>query len=306
MEKGNKIKVILEQTWRKFCNLIYSHCHKDNKEKGSLSIAIWHTIVDRINESLGAQMMPFGTIVRNEVLTPYGYAIYVDTSNSKIVLLKSTNPEHCRCDENTMIRFIFDILALIQSLEKNLFVYRLPFEGVCDSVLYHAANEYTRVGDTYRLNATQHLSFEEGHWCIKENNNVFYQECFLLEEDIYNKLKGLFESLIFPTEGLESYISYNYQSKEDYINLKSLERARTANWIAILIGFFSLVIGPCVSLHLNNKYGQTTLSEASIDSLVNSKQTLQIVRDTIIIPKQDTVKCIIIQDKTKQTKGGKK
>lgn len=296
----------LKQNFDKFCGFIHACKQTKDNKSGFLSTEIQHTIINKIMDSLRAQVVPFGTIVRNEVLSPYGYAIYVDSTNSKIVLLKNINPELCKCEEVTMVRFLFDILALTQSLEKNLFVYRVSFIEKCDSVLYHAAEECTPVGDKFKLNASQALSFEGGHWYIKENNIFIYKECFLFEEVVYNQFKALFESIIFPTEGLGSYISYNYQTKEDYINQKSLKRAKTANWIAILVGVSSLVIGPCINLRLNNKYGQVTLSNSSIDSLVNAKQTIQVVRDTIIIPKQDTVKCIIIQDKTKQTKGGKK
>lgn len=308
MKFNNKIKEIVLQTWEKFCQKCCAHKQRissNNQQQLILSIDIQHNIVNAINESLGEQIRPFGQIVRDAVLTPFGYVIYVDTAHSRIVLLKSTCPELCKCEEGLMVRVIFDILALLKSLEENLLVYRLFSDEKYDSVLYDAGQECTPSGDSFKLNATQTLLMENGHWCIKENNSNIYQESFSFEEEIYNQLKNLLESLIYPTEGLESYILYNYQSQEDYINFKSLERAKKANWIAILVGVSSLVIGPSISLLLNNKCGQTRLADASIDSLVNAKQTIQIVRDTIIIPKQDTVKCIIIQDKTKHTKGGK-
>lgn len=299
----------LRQIRKKFCDK-FCPCQRGltriDRKKDGLSINFQHAITNRINESNEEQISLFGTILCRDVLSPLGYAIYMDKTNSRIVLLKNMNPELRKCEENSMVRIIFDILALLKLLEDKLLVYRLLPAGACDSVLYDAAEECIPVGDTFKLNATQTLSFNGEHWCIKENDIIIYQECFSFKEEIYDQLKDLLESLVYPTEELESYISYNYQSKEDYINLKSLERAKIANWIAILIGFSSLVIGPCINLLLNNKFGQTTLSEASIDSLVNAKQTMQIVRDTIIVPKQDTIKCIIIQDKTKQTKGGKK
>lgn len=296
----------LEKIWKTCVDKFHDVQNKREKSKNVQNLfnvqkQLMQEIVNEINTNSLQQVLPFGEIIKNRVLSPNGYVLYIDETHERIVLLRYYNHTQYPNDESVMVRVMFGILTLIKSLIEDKSVYTIFPSYECNHVLYENANDCQRVEDNkFKINAHEYLMLEDCKWSIKSGTQVLYNECFVFEEEIYEKLKQILSSIVYPTERLEKYVKHNYQTQRDYDTQRSHSIARIANWIAFAIGILSLLFAPFISTCINNWKGYTTIEKHQFDSIMNTQKSIQLVRDTIIIHHPDTINCIIIKDNTKK------
>lgn len=302
----------LKKIWKTCCNKFHDFQNKRQMSKNAQNLSdiqkqLMRDIVNEISTSSLQHVLPFGEIIKNKILTPNGYVLYIDETHKRIVLLRYYNHTQYPNDEGVIIRVIFGVLTLTKSLIEDYAIYSISPTYECDNVLYANANDCQRVEDNkFKINANEYLIFEEGKWNIKSGTQKLYEECFSFEEEVYERLKQNLSSIVYPTERLEKFVQHDYRTQQDYNTQKSHNIARSANWIAFAIGILSLAFAPFINTCINNKKGYTTLKTNQFDSIINTQKSIQIVRDTIIIHRSDTINCVIINDDTKKKTQKKK
>ena len=295
-----------KKIWKIFCDKLLSVQNRRQMNKNAQNLSniqkqLMQNIVDEIKISSLQQVLPLGEIIKNKILTPNGYALYIDKKHDRIVLLRYYNHKQYPIDEGVIIRVIFGILTLIRSLVDDNSVYTIFPTYECDPFLYGRANDCQRVADNkFKINANEYLLLEEGKWSIKSGTQKLYDECFSFEEEICERLKQNLSLIVYPTERLEKFVQHDYQTQQDYNTRRSHNIARSANWMAFTIGILSLAFAPFINTYINNQKGYSTLKTNQFDSIINSQKSIQIVRDTIFIHRPDTINCVIIKDNTKK------
>lgn len=262
---------------------------------------IQHEIVNAINHGGLNQIEPFGNILLDKLLAPQGYSLFVDEYRESIVLLRHYNHRQYPCGDTLIVKTIFDILTLIQSLSEDNSTFSINPSYGCNRLLYSEADDLRSLKDNtlYKINDSQILTLEENEWKIKAGNENIYRQCFIFKDEIYKQLKHCLDSLIYPTDRLEKYIEHNYQSQQEYdINI-SHKLGRKANGIALLVGLGSIFVSIIINYCSNNPHKIEIIDE-QFDSIMNKKERIRLIRDTIILHQPDTVRCVIIEDKTRQ------
>lgn len=305
------IKPRVQNAWRSVCQYLRNLFLKIQPWNNPIKFSnkkIQHEIIKAINTGDVRQADPFGNIMLDKLLTPQGYAIFIDEKNNRIALLQHYNRKLYPCSDAKMVRTIFDMLTLIQSLSKDRSTYSINPAYGCNRLLCNGADDLRPLEDgiKYKISEVLVLVLENNEWKIKAGNETLYKECFSFENEVHDQLKACLDSLFYPTEGLVTYINHNYQSQHEYDTEISLKRAKKANIIALVVGISALVVAPILNTCVNDFLGGTKLKVEQFDSIMSKKEKIFVIKDTIFVHKLDTIRCVIIKDETKQLPKKKK
>lgn len=175
-----------------------------------------HQILNRIEMSNLKTPRLLGELIKDIILTPYNYVLYVDELESQIILLKGDRAEDAFWDDpNNVIRFIFNLISTLQSLEKDHYIYCVNPPYICDKLLYDIANDFYEITKNlkYRIADNQTLERVNGEWVICQDSNMLFKECFVFNDNTYTLLNKYLQNFVLPTQLLSEYIN-NYPLAE--------------------------------------------------------------------------------------------
>lgn len=277
----------------------------EEKRNGSEDDVIIHSIIKSIEEEDLQHPQHFGALLDEIFLGPNHYALFIDDLDNQIILLKRLREGHGYWDyENNIIKFIFNLLNTLKFLEEKRFVYCVPPAYECDRLIYSEADDFYTIkyGSKYRISDTQTLERRDGEWTILQGDEILFRESFKFKDQTFTLLNKYLLNYILPTDRLSEYIKLGYQTKNEYNTKRSINLAVNGIWIAIIIGLVSLSITPIINTCIGNKYGETMLKQSQFDSIISTKDSFKIIRDTLILNRPDTMNCIIIENKTQPKK----
>ena len=214
----------------------------------------------------------FGNVVADILLTDNHTAVYIDNDHHFVELFmlpELTNEKK----QEIIIRFT-ELLAVLESLEKNKFVY-VRNESLQGEYFFYQGKEYfdkDQLPDTYKVGNGLVLRLQkEGDILMKDGKRIMTST--IITPQIGNPLARFFCSSIIPTESLKKYIKRGFKTEEERNTQLALRYSVISMTIAVLVA----AVSPFFSVMVANRKGITTINQTQLDSLLNKAKPVYVV-----------------------------
>lgn len=204
-----------------------------------------------------------------EVIAPFFFrsnecALLLNIQNKTVEVLSVTTT-----DEN-VVKFFYqltELLSILHDLNNNHLIYVLPQEIDSTSEFYYQKKtDYSKslLDSAIKINSSNILKLmpDGTHSVFEGSKQILKGYCY--PSVLYDDLMYFFNSIVYPTSGLNLYIKHYFYP----IELYETKRSNKISKISIIVAILIALLSPFVSVLLNNKYGVCKLNENQYKELI--------------------------------------
>lgn len=250
------------------------------------------SVIDEILKCSVDSKEIFGDHIAASIFKCNQNALYLNSAEKCAYCFCSVNNES---ERREAVLFILELLSVLHELEEKHLIFVIPAVSNQDMYLFYEGKQYLKAVQDPEIDIID----EENTALKKSENNVSIvsntdQELLIgvrLPDSCINQISSYFSNIILPGNRLMSYKNRGYLTEEQHNTRTALLRSRVANWIAIIIGCFTISMGVVNSCDAKNKYVkeedvkagiiEDTIQQANTSSICNSNCVAKSVEETI-------------------------
>ena len=214
-------------------------------------------------------------------------ALYFDVLNSRCYLI------HQERERDKQLNILIELLSYLDYAAENHFIYvveedSLPrnnylfYENIADCRPLQQNNIFD-IGNNLRLK----IDGDNNCSIFNSVDNSINLPCSIDISFLYKKLSHYLFANIHGTKGLNSFISHNYLSNQDYYS----ERAICVSTISIILAIFMALVSPFLSLWLNNNYGEITIKQRQYEEISSAIDSIAKNTREPIVSQKTKIRC---------------
>ncbi len=202
------------------------------------------SLIDKILKCSIDNKVVFGDYIAATIFKRNQNALYLNSAENCAFCFYSVNNES---DREEGVLFILELLSVLHKLEEEHLIFVIPATSNQGPYLFYEGKQCLKAGQDPEKDVID----EENTALRKSNDSISIvsktdQELLkgvMLPDSCINQISYYFSNIILPSNRLLSYKNRGYLTEEQYNTKTALFRSRVANWIAIIIGCFTITMG---------------------------------------------------------------